>query len=184
MKPFTVISVFVLGIAVAALTGPVPGKAAPAHEKLAQFTHNDPPLPAPETEFLTAAGKPVTMAQFKGKVVLVNFWATWCAPCVKEMPSISRLKDKIGSDDFAVVAISEDRRGADVAIPFLKKHGIDNLTPFVDTRMILARGFRVVGMPTTYLIDRQGRITGSIAGAAEWDSDEAVAMVRKLLARK
>jgi thiol-disulfide isomerase/thioredoxin len=182
MKQLTIISAFVLGIATAVL--PLSGNAAPQDKKLAQFTHNDPPLPAPETEFLTATGETVTLASFRGKVLLVNFWATWCAPCVKEMPSIGRLRDKIADKDFAILAVSEDRKGAEVAVPFLKKLGVENITPYFDTRMSLARGFRLVGMPTTYLIDKEGRIRGSLAGTAEWDSDEAVAMIEKLLVQQ
>jgi peroxiredoxin len=97
------------------------------------------------------------------------------------MPSIDRLAAAIESDDFVIVAVSEDRKGAEVAVPFLKKLGIENFTTYVDTRMQLARGFRLIGMPTTYLIDREGRIVGSLSGTAEWDSPEAVALVRELL---
>lgn len=182
MNKLFFISAIVLGVALATGTMPERGSAAPPQEGwMAQFTRNAPPLPAPETEFLTATGDTVSLESFRGKVVLVNFWATWCAPCIREMPSIDRLSAAIGSDDFVIVAVSEDRKGAEVAVPFLKKLGIENFTTYVDTRMQLARGFRLIGMPTTYLIDREGRIVGSLSGTAEWDSPEAVALVRELL---
>lgn len=185
MKKLWFITAIILGLAVAA-TGTVrQGIAAPPQDgSMAQFTRNDPLLPAPDVEFLDAAGETLTLAVFRGKVVLVNFWATWCAPCVREMPSLDRLKAKIDDPDFEIVAISEDRKGAEVAIPFLEKLGIENFTSHFDTRMKLARAFGLVGMPTTYLIDRDGNIVGSLSGTAEWDSPEAVALVRELLDRR
>ncbi|MEX2616843.1 MAG: TlpA disulfide reductase family protein [Alphaproteobacteria bacterium] len=180
MKKLSFITAIILGFAVAA-----PGIAAPPQDgSMAQFSRNDPLLPAPDVEFLNAAGEALTLSAFRGKVVLVNFWATWCAPCIREMPSLDRLKAKIGDNDFEIVAISEDRKGAEVAIPFLKKLGIENFTSYFDTRMKLARGFGLIGMPTTYLIDREGNIVGSLSGTAEWDSPEAVATVRELLDRR
>ncbi len=95
---------------------------------MAQFTLNDPPQPAPETKVLTVAGEPVTLAAYKDKIVLVNFWATWCVPCVREMPSLDRLQAAFDKDKFLILAVSVDRGGAAKAVPFLKKHGIDNLT--------------------------------------------------------
>ncbi|MDA0661207.1 MAG: TlpA disulfide reductase family protein [Proteobacteria bacterium] len=184
MKKISFITAIILGFAVAVSGSARKGIAAPPQDGwMAQFTRNDPLLPAPEVEFLNATGETVSLASFRGKVLLVNFWATWCAPCIREMPSLDRLKAVIKESDFEILAISEDRKGAEVAIPFLKKLGIENFTTYVDTRMQLARGFRLIGMPTTYLIDREGRIVGSLAGTAEWDSPEAVAMVRELLDR-
>ncbi len=146
-----------------------------------QFTLNTPPLPVPETRFLDPSGKEVTLADFKGRVVLVNFWATWCAPCIRELPSLDRLQADMGGKDFTVLTINEDRTGAEVAKPFLEKHGWKNLPVNVDRRLALSRALGVHGMPTTFLIDRDGRIVGSLAGAAEWDSKEAKALIRHYL---
>jgi thiol-disulfide isomerase/thioredoxin len=143
-----------------------------------QFTLNTPPLPVPETRFRDAAGKEVTLADFRGRVVLVNFWATWCAPCIHEMPSLDRLQAEMGSKDFTVLAINVDRTGVKAATPFLEKHGWKNLAINVDDKMALARAFGVQGMPSTFLVDRDGRIVGTLAGGAEWDSDEAKALIR------
>ena len=185
MKKIWFIAAIILGFAIAVPGTTRLGIAAPPQDGwMAQFTRNDPLLPAPDVDFLNASGESVTLASFRGKVVLVNFWATWCAPCIREMPSLDRLKAAIEDKDFEILAISEDRKGAAVAIPFLKKLGIENFTSHFDTRMKLARGFRVTGMPTTYLIDREGRIVGSLAGTAEWDSPEAVALIREVLDEK
>ncbi len=145
---------------------------------MAQFTLNDPPLPAPETELQTVAGEPVTLAAFKNKVVLVNFWATWCVPCVREMPSLDRLQASFDKKDFLILAVSVDRGGAKVVPPFLKKHEIKNLTPLLDRRMRLASALRVPGMPTSFLLNQEGLVVGSLPGIAEWDSSEAKTLIQ------
>jgi thiol-disulfide isomerase/thioredoxin len=185
MKALLSISVVVLGAAVAAwfVIG-FGGDNPPLEGWMAQFTLNDPPPPAPETELQTVAGKPVTLAAFKDKVVLVNFWATWCIPCVREMPSLDRLQASFDKKDFLILAVSVDRGGAEVVPPFLKKHGIKNLTPLLDRRMRLASALRVPGMPTSFLLNREGQVVGSLPGIAEWDSPEAIALVRHYIAKR
>ena len=153
----------------------------PLAGRMEQFNLNTPPLPVPETRFRDASGKAVSLADFRGRVLLVNFWATWCAPCVQEMPSLDRLQADMGGKDFAVLAINEDRTGADVATPFLDKHGWKNLSVNVDDKMALARALGVRGMPSSFIIDRDGRIVGMLTGAAEWDSADAKALIRHYL---
>ena len=182
MKLLSFISVTVLGAALAVWF--VVGSSAdqpPLEGWMAQFTLNDPPLPAPETELQTVAGEPVTLATYKDKIVLVNFWATWCVPCVREMPSLDRLQASFDKDEFLILAVSVDRGGSAKVVPFLKKHGIENLTTVLDQRMRLASALRVPGMPTSFLLDRDGRVVGSLPGIAEWDSDEAKALVQYYL---
>lgn len=179
MQKLLFISVTVIGAAVAVwVVLAMQGGGPPREGWMAQFKLNDPPLPAPETPFETVAGEPVTLTAFKDKVVLVNFWATWCAPCVREMPSLDRLQASFDKEKFVILAVSVDRGGAEKVTPFLEKHGIRNLTPLLDRRMRLAGAFSVSGMPTSYLLDREGRIVGSLPGVAEWDSPEAKALVR------
>lgn len=179
MKRLLFISVTVLGAAVAAwLVVGLPDDGPPLEGWMAQFMLNDPPLPAPETAFQTVAGEPVTLAAFKDKVVLVNFWATWCVPCIREMPSLDRLQASFDKEKFLILAVSVDRGGAEKAVPFLKKHGIKNLTTLLDRRMRLASALGVPGMPTSFLLDRDGRVVGSLPGIAEWDSSEALALVQ------
>jgi thiol-disulfide isomerase/thioredoxin len=147
---------------------------------LGQFTPLSTPLPAPEVNFVTASGDPMTLADFRGKMVLVNLWATWCAPCVAEMPSLERLQGKLGPD-LAILAISEDRSGNQVVAPFRAKLGLSSLATYLDPKSSAAHAFGVDGLPTSILIDRDGRILGRLAGAAQWDSDEMLARLKSYM---
>lgn len=147
-------------------------------QRAGQFTRIDPPLPAPDTVFLDAAGNKRSLADFRGRAVLVNFWATWCAPCVEEMPSLDRLQAKQGGSDFTVLAISEDRGGVRVAQPFLEKLGVNRLDLHFDDRMALARAMEVSGLPTSVLLDREGRMVARVIGTRDWDSEESIALIR------
>jgi thiol-disulfide isomerase/thioredoxin len=145
------------------------------------FTLLDPPVPAPQAGFSDAAGRDLTLADFKGRVVLLNFWATWCAPCVREMPTLDRVQDKLGGQGLAVLAVSEDRGGLEVVGPFFKKLGLEYLEIYLDPRGTFAREFGLAGLPTTLLIDAQGRLVGGLEGPAEWDSEDALALIRHYL---
>ena len=142
----------------------------------AQFTANDAPSPAPQAGF-TANGKPTSLADFRGRVVLLNFWATWCGPCVAEMPSLDRLEAALGGEDFVVVAVSEDRNPA-VVEPFFSGHQIQHLAQYHDPGGALASAFGIRGLPTSAVIDRKGNVVGRIEGPAEWDSAQAKALIR------
>jgi thiol-disulfide isomerase/thioredoxin len=136
-----------------------------------QFSFKDPPRPAPQ----------VKLSDFKGRVLLVNFWATWCAPCIRELPSLDRLQSDLGDEGLLVLAISQDRGGAAVAGPFLEKLDIRSLGLFLDSKMRLGRALGVRALPWTFLIDREGRVVGELPGYAEWDSHEAIALIRHYL---
>ena len=184
MKVLSRIAIMLFGIALTIAAPPHPASAQPVREGwMAQFILNDPPRPAPATAVRTADGDKVTLASFKGKVILVNFWATWCAPCIREMPSLDRLQAAIGSDAFLVIAVSEDRAGPEKALPFMKKLGIEHYTSYFDRDMALARALHLRGMPTSYLIDGTGDVVGSLTGIAEWDAPEAVALIRYYVER-
>ena len=139
--------------------------------------------PPPRSGFTDADGRTLTIADFRGKVVLLNFWATWCAPCVHEMPSLERLHRKLSVDDFTVIAVSEDRQGWEKIAPFREKLGLRALPLFHDTGSALMFEVKARGLPTTLLIGRDGREVGRLTGPAEWDTDEAVALIRHYLAR-
>lgn len=153
-----------------------PDAGAPQQAALGEFTPLDPPRPAPALSFESRDGKTLHLADFRGRVVLVNLWATWCAPCVREMPSLDRLQARLG-DRLAVLAISEDRGAGHVVEPFLEKLGLERLVVYLDPATAAQQAFAVRGLPSSFLIDRDGRILGSLEGAAEWD---APAMVQRL----
>ena len=142
------------------------------------YKPNDPPRTPPEATFTDAAGHRLSLADFRGKVVLLNFWATWCGPCVKEMPSLDRLQAALGSDRFTVVAISVDRQGLEVVKPFLARTAVQKLTTYLDPKGASMRAFGVQGLPTSFVIDRSGREAGRLEGMARWDTPEAEALMR------
>jgi thiol-disulfide isomerase/thioredoxin len=139
------------------------------------------PMPAPTIAFTDAGGRTLGLADFKGKVLLVNFWATWCAPCVEEMPSLAKLQKSLGSNDFEVLAISIDRGGIGVTKPFLEKVDAAALGVYVDTSGKAPSAFKTPGLPTSVIIDREGRVRGKLLGAADWSSDAAQDLVRRYI---
>ena len=145
------------------------------------FDLSQPPSPAPEISFSDLSGNTLGLEDFRGQVVLVNFWATWCAPCLRELPSLERLQAALSEDDFGLLAISIDREGGEKVSPFLEENGFDALPTYLDPTGGTATAFGVFGMPTTLLIDRQGRELGRYTGPAEWDEPEAVALIRFFL---
>ena len=151
----------------------------PPDVAIGKFSPLKEPLPAPDVHFTDRSGKDVTLADFKGKVVLVNLWATWCAPCLEEMPSLLRLQAKVAG--VTILAVSEDRRGADLVDPFVTKHGLERLAIYLDPKNAVTQTLHVEGLPTSFLIDRDGRIRGELEGAAQWDSDKMVALIEAYL---
>jgi thiol-disulfide isomerase/thioredoxin len=148
--------------------------------KPGEFIPATPQQPAPQVGFTDADGKPVTLADFKGKPVVVNFWATWCQPCLKEMPSLDRLQADLDGR-LVVAAVSEDRMGAQRVIPFVAEMGLDKLKIYLDPRAELGRAFNVRGLPTSIVIDAEGKVVGRVEGAAEWDSAEIMALLKPYL---
>jgi thiol-disulfide isomerase/thioredoxin len=146
-----------------------------------QFILNETPLPVPETAMQNGAGETITLNSFRGKVLLINFWATWCAPCIREMPSLDRLQAATNGQNFQVIAINSDRQGSKVARPFLKKLGIQHLEIFIDEKMEIGRGLGVKGLPASFLISADGLVLGRLDGLAKWDSREALALVQYYL---
>ena len=149
--------------------------------EMAAFVFKRSPEALPATTFMDAAGSERSLQDWKGKVVLLNLWATWCAPCRKEMPSLDRLQAELGSATFEVVAVSVDKTGIDGARRFLDQIKVERLGVYADPNVRLGSALKAIGMPSTVLIDREGREIGRLVGPAEWDSDEAKLLVRAAL---
>jgi len=140
------------------------------------------PLDLPAFAFADKDGKPVSLADFAGKVVLLNIWATWCVPCREEMPALDKLETKLGGNDFQVVAVNIDKGGSDKAAAFLKETGADHLVLYTDPTGKLFSTVKTVGMPTTLIIDRRGKEIARLVGPADWASPEAFAVIEAALA--
>ncbi len=164
---------------VAQLSGAGPATS-PSGGVFGQFSPLDPPRPAPPLSFEARDGSPRSLTDFRGRWVLVNLWATWCEPCMREMPSLDRLQGKLG-DRLTVLAVSEDRGGAHVVDPFIGKLAIKNLAIYLDPKSLTGQALGVRGLPTSVLIDGEGRIVGQLEGAAEWDSADMLAKLRHYL---
>ena len=148
-----------------------------------QFVFLRPQKPAPMTPILAEDGSMMVLDRYRGKVILLNFWATWCPPCIRELPALDNLQSILGGRDFTVLALSID--AADMAVPvsFVRGLGLENLDVYLDFTGTIAKGFLLYGMPITYLIDRRGLVIGYIVGAAAWDSPEAVKFLSHYIVR-
>ncbi|MEG9861635.1 MAG: TlpA disulfide reductase family protein [Parvularculales bacterium] len=153
-----------------------------AHGAMANFVPVEEDVKPAVAPFVGGDGETLTLADFKGQVVLVNLWATWCAPCREEMPSLDRLQQHLDSEDFSVVAIASDRGGVEAARTFLAEIDANTLGVYVDSTARIGPALGSFGLPASLLLGRDGRELGRLAGPAEWDSDEAIALIRAALA--
>ena len=139
------------------------------------------PMDVSDKAFTDPDGGEFTLAGFQGKTVLVNFWATWCAPCRKEMPMLSELQAEFGGDDFEVVTIATGRNSIPGIRKFFEEIGVDNLPIYLDPKQKLARDMAVLGLPITLILDEEGREIARMRGDAEWNSDSAKAIIKALI---
>jgi len=139
------------------------------------------PQPLADLAFENGEGRKLTLAQFGGKPVLLNIWATWCVPCREEMPALDRLQQKLGGKDFEVVALSIDSGGVPAVKRFYEETGVRSLAIYVDPSMRATSSLHVVGVPTTVLIDRKGREIGRHTGPAQWDGEDALQAIKTRL---
>jgi thiol-disulfide isomerase/thioredoxin len=142
----------------------------------------DPPAKPPPISFRAADGTEHALSAFLGHGMVVNLWATWCAPCVAELPALSALSARLAPKDIAVLPLSSDRGGAATVQAFFRAHGITGLPVLLDPRGAAAEALNAPGIPTTVLIDVRGMERARLAGAADWSTPEAVALVERLVA--
>jgi len=139
------------------------------------------PRPRLEREFETENGAAKSVADFEGKVVVLNFWATWCPPCRKEMPYLDALQGEMGSDDFQVVALAMDRASVGKLKDFYLSIESENLKIYREPTLRIGTEAGVLGMPITLILDRQGREVARLQGEAKWDGPDAKAMIKQVI---
>ncbi len=143
--------------------------------------HETPRAAPLEAVYYDADGAERRLAEHRGRVVVVNFWATWCAPCVREMPALDRLAGALAGTEADVVALSADFGDISRPAAFYERTGIEHLALYHDRDKAVARGVGVQGLPVTLILDREGREVARLTGDAHWDSPEAMAVIRALL---
>jgi thiol-disulfide isomerase/thioredoxin len=147
-----------------------------------RLTLTDPPVAAPEVVFVSADGKEHRLSEFFGHGMVINLWATWCVPCVAEMPALATLSKLLAPDDIAVLPLSSDRGGAGVVQSFYQEHGITTLPVLLDPKGAAAKTWRARGIPTSLIIDRKGQERARLEGSADWSTQSAADTVRRLVA--
>lgn len=165
------------------LAGAVAGTALSPAVSLGAMAVSEAGRDLPLARFKDSDGADLTLADFRGKVVLLNVWATWCVPCRREMPTLDRLQARLGGPDFHVLPLSIDRGGPEVVRRFYDEIGVKHLGVYVGEERSTMSDFGVIGLPTTLLVNRDGKEIGRFVGPAEWDSAEAVSMFRSVLAK-
>ena len=172
-------------VLVAGLAGPTAAyheKNEPSDGTVKSFKPVNPPRLLPDFTFHDGDGRPVRLSDLRGRVVLVNLWATWCAPCIRELPALDRLQGKLGGDSFMVLALSLDQGGAMAVVPFFERLKIENLGVYVDPIRAAQAAFPTDVLPASFMVDRQGRATSFLRSYADWDAPEAEEMIRRHLA--
>lgn len=180
----------IAAIAFVALRDPATSGAAPDTSQLAALREGDMKKLNFHSELRAISDKPFTtvdggtgsLADYQGKVVLLNFWATWCAPCRKEMPMLAELQDTLGGEDFQVVTLATGRNPLPAMQTFFDEIGVTNLPLHRDPKQEIAREMTVFGLPATILIDRQGREIARMSGDADWSGASAKAILENLIA--
>ena len=137
-------------------------------------------VPAPNFSLPDLEGKKVSLTDFKGKVVLLNIWATWCAPCVEEMPSMEKLYQELKGEDFELLAISVDESGAEAVKPFLEKHKL-GFPVLLDTKGEIKNLYQATGIPESFIIDKEGMIVEKIVGPRDWAASGAIRYFRHII---
>jgi thiol-disulfide isomerase/thioredoxin len=143
------------------------------------FLMHETPEPGVVLRFEDGQAQPRSLADFHGKIVLLNIWATWCPPCIKEIPALDRLVGALSGADVVVVAVSIDRKGIDAVRKAFVDLDVQRLAPYIDRSGQALRSLRAMGLPTSLLIDREGREFGRAVGPAAWDDAAMIAFFRQ-----
>ncbi len=163
------------------LLGEEPAHKAPGRVTAAQFIRHAEPQSVPDIVFADPDGRTRHLSEWRGKVVLLNLWATWCAPCKSEMPSLDRLQAELGGDSFTVLALSTDRTGPKEPAAFFAREGIAHLKPFNDDTAEANIGLKAPGLPLTVVLNKDGKEVARLVGPADWDSPATIAEVEGFL---
>ncbi len=139
------------------------------------------PREATPLVFYDSGDKPRGLEEFKGSVVLLNFWATWCVPCVVEMPALNTLSKELAPKGLKIIAVSEDYSGVTTVQQFYTKWKLEHLEVFMDKQSAGLRNWKVKGLPTSYLLNREGRVIAEIQGSREWDKEKMRKELREML---
>jgi thiol-disulfide isomerase/thioredoxin len=142
----------------------------------------NPPQAPPDGVFLDADGNAHTIASFLGRGMVINFWATWCQPCIAEIPSLAALSRALAPHDIAVLPLSSDRGGVKVVAAWFEAHDVTGLPILLDPRGALASAWGGHGIPTTHVIARDGKERARLEGAADWSSPATIALIQRLAA--
>jgi len=153
------------------------------HLRPPRLTMHAEPRPLPPIDMRDADGKPMALERFRGKAVLLNIWATWCGPCRVEMPSLDRLQARLGGPGFEVVALSTDVGGVKAVREFYDSLAITHLAIYVESEGNVLTALGSPGLPTTLVLDAQGREVARALGGADWEAPEVEKLIRSLLAR-
>jgi thiol-disulfide isomerase/thioredoxin len=170
------------GIAAAVLFPGITGKlrdfrAAHLQDPLNKFTRHAEPQAVPDIAFSDADGRQVRLSDWRGQLVLLNIWATWCAPCKAELPSLDRLQAKLGGKGFTVLAVSTDRGGPKAPLQFFEREGITHLKVFNDNTGEAAIRMKEPGLPLSIVLNEGGQEIARLFGPMEWDSPEMIAQL-------
>ncbi len=137
-------------------------------------------LPAPDFTYPGLDGKKVSLSDYRGKVVFINIWATWCTPCVEEMPSMQKLYQKLKGENFEILAVSIDSKGAKVVAPFIKKYKL-TFPALIDSMGTIKRIYKTTGVPESYIIDKDGILAKKVIGPLDWSQPDVLRLFRDMI---